>query len=400
MPDWRRALDAFLDDHAERLVSVRRHLHAHPEPSREEFQTTKALARWLEEAGLEPRVLPSGRGVIAEGIGSAEPTRIVLRADIDALHIRDEKDVPYRSTRDGLLHACGHDAHTAMVLGAALALHHLDRNGYLTHPVPWRALFQPAEETGDGAAEMVGAGAMDGVAAIVALHVDPELPVGQITRRVGAMTACCDEFHVVVHGRGGHAARPHQAIDPISATVQFLSSAYQLVPRSVDSRDPVVLTFGAITGGTQANVIPERVIVRGTLRTLARPISEGIKGRLRVIAHGVSEATGTAIDLTFLPGPDEVVNDPEVTAIVSRAAVEVVGPENVRELPRPSLGGEDFAAYLAHAPGCLLRLGVAPPGRDAWPPLHSPRFDIDERALGIGAKTLARSAVLYFGGSA
>jgi amidohydrolase len=394
MPDWRRELDAFLDDHAERLVSVRRHLHAHPEPSHEEYQTTRALALWLDEAGIGHRVLPSGRGLIAQGGEAGHGRRVALRADIDALHLHDEKDVPYHSTRDGLMHACGHDAHTAMLLGAAMALDHLDRSGHLPHPVPWRALFQPAEETGEGAAEMVAAGAMDGVASVVALHVDPELPAGQVARRVGVMTACCDEFHVAIHGRGGHAARPHQAIDPIAAAVQFLSAAYLQVPRAADSRDPVVLTFGAIVGGTQANVIPDKAIVRGTLRTLARSLTERIEGRLRAIARGVTEATGTSIDLTFLPGPDAVVNDPGVTAVFSCAAAEVVGATNVHEIPRPSLGGEDFAAYLGHAPGCLLRLGVAAPGSDVWPLLHSPRFDIDERALGIGAKILARGAVL------
>lgn len=400
MQDWRETLDHFLLDHAEQLVSVRRHLHAHPELSHEEYQTTRALARWLGEAGLTYRVLPSGRGVVAEPPGNPPGPLIALRADMDALPIRDVKDVPYRSTRDGMMHACGHDAHTAMVLGAALALHHLGRPGDLPHSVPWRALFQPAEETGEGAAEMVAAGAMEGVGAIVALHVDPDLPVGQVARRTGVMTACCDELHVAVIGRGGHAARPHQCIDPIAAVVPFLAAAHQLVPRSVDSRDPVVLTFGAITGGTQGNVIPDRVILRGTLRTLARPISQKIGERLHAIARGIGEATGATIEVTFLPGPDAVVNDPGVTAIASDAAAEVVGPANVRDLPRPSLGGEDFAAYLPKAPGCLLRLGIAAPGSDVWPPLHTPNFDIDERALSVGTRILARCAVLLSAGRA
>lgn len=399
MPDWRRLLDSFLDDRADWIVAVRRHLHAHPEASHEEYQTTKHLARALNEAGIPYRVLPSGRGVIAGSQEARGRPLVALRGDMDALRLRDEKDVPYRSTREGLMHACGHDAHAAIVLGAALALHHLQISGALTGGLPWRALFQPAEETGEGAAEMVGAGAMEGVGAVVALHVDPELEVGRVALRVGAMTACCDELHVVVQGRGGHAARPHQAIDPIAAAAQFVQAIYAGLPRSVDSRDPVVLTFGAITGGTLPNVIPDRVILRGTMRTLARPITEAMEERIRVIARGVGATTGATIDVTFLHGPDAVVNDPGVTGVVARAAAEVVGPGNVGTLERPSLGGEDFAAYLPHAPGCLVRLGIVPPGAGAWPRLHSPRFDIDEGALLVGARVLARSAVLLAHGS-
>jgi amidohydrolase len=395
MHDWRDVLDGYLDGLADRLVSIRRELHAHPEASRDEYRTTKALAGWLDEADIPHRVPTTGRGLTAGPEGVRDRRAVGLRADIDALHIRDEKDVPYRSTRDGLMHACGHDAHATMVLGASFALRHLElRCGSGVPGLCWRAIFQPAEESGEGAAEMVAAGAVEGVGSIVALHVDPDQEVGRVALRVGPMTACCEEFHVAIHGRGGHAARPHETTDPIAAAVQFLSAAYQLVPRSVDSRDPVVLTFGAVSGGMLANVIPDKVILRGTIRTFARSVSRMVERRLRSIAHGIGDATGASFEVTFLPGPEAVVNDEAVTGVVSTAAAEVVGAENVRDLPRPSLGGEDFAAYLDHVPGCLLRLGVASPGSPSWPPLHSPRFDIDERALVIGAKILARSAVL------
>jgi amidohydrolase len=396
MHDGKAMIDGFLDAEADRLVAIRRHLHAHPEPSREEFRTSQALAGWLGEAEIPHRILPSGRGVIA-GPEPGGRGIVAIRADIDALRILDGKHVPYRSTRDGLMHACGHDAHATMVLGAALALRHLERHGALGSEAAWRAIFQPAEEAGEGAAEMIAAGAMDGVRAIVALHVAPDLEVGRVARRVGPMSACCEEFHVAVHGKGGHAARPHEAIDPVAAAVQFISAVYQSVPRSVDSRDPAVVTFGTISGGTLANVIPDKVVLRGTIRTFARTVSRAVERRLTTIAQGVGEATGATIELTFLPGPEAVVNDERVTAVVSEAAAEVVGAERVVELSRPSLGGEDFSAYLEHAPGCLLRLGVAAPGSGTWPPLHSPRFDIDERALVIGSKILARSVVLLSG---
>ncbi len=393
MHDWRRVIDEFLEERIAEWIAIRRYFHTHPEPSREEYQTTQRIVRLLGEAGIAHQVVPSGRGVIAgpEDDGSKPARRIALRADIDALRIQDEKDVPYRSSRDGLMHACGHDAHTTMVLAAARALDHLREQARL--PFRWRAIFQPAEEEGEGAAEMVGAGAMDGVDAILALHVDPDRPLGCIGVRRGPLTASCGEFHAVVLGRGGHAARPHQAIEAIPAAAQFVASVHQLVPRSVDSRDPMVVTFGAISGGSQSNVIPERVILRGTIRTLGRRISTAVEERMRQIASGIATATGTSITLTFLHGPDAVVNDPAVTDVMSAAAAEVVGTEGVAEIPLPSLGGEDFSAYLSHAPGCLLRLGVASPGATDWPSLHSPRFDIDERALLIGAKVLARAAV-------
>jgi amidohydrolase len=395
MSDWRAEIDAAIDARADLLRGFRRHLHAHPEPSREEVQTTRAIVRALEEAGVPHRVPPSGRGVVAESPDAAAPGRIALRADIDALRLQDEKDVPYRSTRDGVTHACGHDAHTAMLLGAVLALHALGGSGRRPdRPPAWRALFQPAEESGEGADELIADGVMDGVGAIVALHVDPDIEVGRVARRHGPMTACCNEFQVRVQGRGGHAARPHQVIDPITAAVQFIATVHQSVPRSIDSRDPVVVSFGAISGGTQSNVIPDRVILKGTIRTLGVAIAEAVRQRMEAVARGVEAITGAKLDFTFFPGPDAVVNHPEITDVVSRAAAEVVGPEGVGELARPSLGGEDFAAYLAHAPGCLLRLGVAPVGSSTWPPLHSPRFDLDEGALVLGAKILARSAVL------
>lgn len=392
MIDWRAEIDASLDARVDFLREFRRRLHAHPEPSREEVQTTRAIAGVLAEAGVPFRLPPSGRGVVADSPVEGEPRRVALRADIDALRLQDEKDVPYRSSRDGLTHACGHDAHTTMLLGAVLALHALAPK--MPRPLPWRALFQPSEETAEGAHELIADGVMEGVRAIVALHVDPSLEVGHVARRQGAMTACCMEFHVRVQGKGGHAARPHQVIDPIAAAVQFVSLVHQNVPRAIDARNPVVLSFGAISGGMAANVIPDRVILKGTIRTLGRAITDAVRDRMQAVAKGVEAATGAALEFTFLPGPDAVVNHPDVTEIVSHAAAEVVGPEGVAELPRPSMGGEDFAAYLSYAPGCLLRLGVAPHGASAWPPLHSPLFDIDERALVLGAKILARSAVL------
>jgi amidohydrolase len=329
--------------------------------------------------------------VIADPFPDSGTSRVAIRGDIDALRMHDQKDAAYRSTRDGVMHACGHDAHSAIALGASLALWNC--RAWLPWPTPWRTIFQPAEEIAEGAFEMIEAGAVEGVRAIVALHVDPELTVGRIAQRQGVLTALCEEMRVTIHGRGGHAARPHQAVDPIGVAVQFVNSVYQFVPRSVDSREPVVVTFGSIHGGTSANVIPEQVGLLGTIRTFGRAAATQVEERIKHIGHGLSEASRARIVITFNQTTDAVVNDPAVTEVCVRAAADVVGIDHIDPIPLPSMGGEDFAGYLAHAPGCLLRLGVASPeGPRHF--LHTPHFDIDERALAIGAKILARSAVL------
>jgi amidohydrolase len=391
MSDWRQSIDAYVDSHAERWRDVRRHLHAHPEPSREEFETTRFLAEQIEEAGVPARISPSGRGLIAEPPRAGEPRRVALRADLDALCIQDAKEVAYRSSRAGVVHACGHDAHAAMALGAVATLWHV-RAELPPHAV-WRAIFQPAEETGEGALEMIEAGAVQNVRAIVALHVDPDLEVGRLAYRTGVLTANCRELHVVIRGRGGHAARPHLSVDPIAVAVSFMGNVYQFVPRSVDSRDPAVITFGCIQGGTSANVIPERVELKGTIRTLSPGAGRRVEEQVRQIASGLAGASHAHIDVAFREVTEAVINDPVVTTACLAAAREVVGAENVEEIALPSMGGEDFSAYLRHAPGCLLRLGVAAPDRPRNF-LHSPLFDLDERALALGIKVLARSVIL------
>ncbi len=391
MADWRQAIDAYIESHAERWRALRRHLHAHPEPSREEYGTTRFLAEQLEEVGVPVRIVPSGRGLIVGRENPDEGPTVAMRADIDALRINDAKTASYRSSREDVMHACGHDAHATMLVAATLAL--WTQRDLLPESTGWRSIFQPAEEVGEGATEMVAAGAVDGVSSIVALHVDPDLAVGRVAYRPGVLTAGCQEIHVSIKGMGAHASRPHLSIDPIATAVQLISTIYQSVPRSVDAREPVVVTFGSIQGGKAANVIPEQVELMGTIRTLSPRAAAQVEERIKQIARGISETSRASIDVTFLRGTDAVVNDPEVTAICVRAAREAVGPANVEEIHLPSMGGEDFSAYLTRAPGCMMRLGVA----SADSPrhfLHTPLFDIDERALAIGAKLLARSAVL------
>ena len=388
---WATRLDACIDDLAGRLTALRRYLHARPEPSGEEFATSAYLSELLREFAADVRVPAGGRGVVAEGPSGTSPRRVALRADVDALRLHDEKHVAYRSTVDGVTHACGHDAHATMVVGAAMALHQCAAT--LPWPVPWRVLLQPAEETSEGAKELIRAGALADVEMIVALHVDPERRTGRVGYRHGTMTAFCDEIDVLLRGRGGHAARPHHGTDPILAACQFISACYQFVPRAVDSRQAVVVTFGSIHGGASQNVIPEEVRLRGTARTHSHEATVKVEQRLEEIAEGIAEASGTEIEVSFKRGPEAVVNDRHVTDVCLQAATELLGAEALEPIPEPSMGGEDFAEYLAQVPGCLLRLGVsADPARAYF--LHSARFDIDERSLAIGAKLLARTAVL------
>ncbi len=374
------------------MVALRRHLHAHPEPSGEELQTSLHIYQLFDELRLPVRMGPEGCGVIVESREQSAPQRIALRADIDALRIEDQKKTPYRSTVPEVMHACGHDAHTATVFGALCALERLERDGALPWPVTWRGIFQPAEETSAGARAMVGAKALERVDAIFSVHVDPTRQAGTIGVRAGVFTASCDAMRVTVQGRGGHAARPHESTDPIAAAAELISTLYQFVPRATDSQDAVVVSFGQIHGGQNANVIPEQVVLEGTVRTLDRAVREKTIAHIRTLADGIEQVTGTKLDVCFERGTPSVYNDESLTALVTDVATELLGAERITALPRPSMGSEDFAVYLERVPGVMFRLGAA--GDDGtWSGLHTPTFDVDERCLAVGAKILARTVV-------
>ena len=316
---------------------------------------------------------------------------IAVRADCDALRIQDEKPVDYHSRVPQVMHACGHDVHTATVFGAISAIDALERDGDLPWPVTWRAIFQPAEETGDGAESMIDAGALQGVDAIVALHVDPTRRAGTVGVRPGVFTASCDMLRVTVHGRGGHAARPHESVDPIAAAAQLISTLYQFIPRATDSQDAVVVSFGQIHGGLNANVIPEEVVLDGTVRTLNRQVRERTLANIHRIAGGIENVTGTKLDRRFLrrhrSGGQRSGDHGDARTRGMRVARQVT---TCTQMPRPSMGSEDFAAYLEHVPGSMFRLGCAGE-RSPWPGLHTPTFDVDEKCLPVGAKILARN---------
>ena len=369
---------------------LRRHLHRHPEASGEEYRTTAKIAQVLDQRGFRFRSAPDNRGLIVDSRHQNGLRRIALRADMDALRLQDEKTVDYRSSEPELMHACGHDAHTAMLVGAVKTLDAFDRErpGLLT----WRAIFQPAEETAKGAKEMLECGAMESVDAVVALHVDPTLNVGKAATRAGVLTAICEEFKIDIVGKGGHGARPHKTIDPIAAGARLIKTLYREFPPTFDPSDPVVLSIGVLQAGASPNVIPATCQIRGTIRTTRAGASQRVNQRIREILAETESATGATLRFarTFLL--PSVINHPETTQVCRRAGERVLGCGQVEELEGPSMGGEDFSHYQTEAPVCMMRLGVGTPG-ESEKVLHSPNFDLDERALPLGSKILALSTL-------
>jgi amidohydrolase len=398
---WEAELDRAAAALEAGLIEVRRHLHAHPEPSREERETSLYLQSRLAAAGIDARLARDGFGVLADidiGDPAPEVSRIAIRADIDALRILDAKTTPYASQKPGLCHACGHDAHSSMVLGTALVARQMAaRSGWPAGSgARLRFIFQPAEETAEGGLSLTEQGAVDGCAAILGCHVDPERSLGTVGVRYGVLTANCDEVEIIVEGRGGHSARPHHTNDPIGAAAHLVTTLYQYLPRAVDARTPSVFSIGKLSGGTLPNVIPNRVEILGSLRTLDAKQRQTLKDRIESIVHGVRECSGATIHLRFFESIDSVVNDAGVTRELEHAARDVLGPEGVVLITQPSMGGEDFSAYLTRVPGAMLRLGVAPPGFAA-PFLHAADFDIDERAIALGVRILLRAALRLSG---
>jgi amidohydrolase len=386
--DLAAALDAFLARHETELIEFRRDLHAHPEPGHAEERTTRLVAERLAAAGLTPVPLPETTGLYAD-IGSDTP-RVALRADLDALPMTDEKSVPYRSVNPGLCHACGHDAHTAMLAGAGEFLAGQAAAGLLPGGV--RLIFQPAEETGSGARDVIAAGALDGVGRIFALHCDPRLDVGLVGLRAGAITAACDKIKVTLAGPGGHTARPHLTADVVYALGKVVTELPAALTRRVDPRAGLSLVWGHVSAGSAANAIPDEGVVEGTVRCLDTAVWRSAVVLIEDLVQSVALPYGVTAKVEYLSAVPPTVNEPASTVIIARAAAAVLGPAAVTETPQ-SLGGEDFAWYLHEVPGAMARLGSRTPGTAGGGDLHQPTFDIDERAIGTGLRLLSALAV-------
>ena len=369
------------------VVAVRRDLHAHPELAYAETRTTRVISEWLMSFGLAPQVLPGGTGVMCD-IGEEGPL-IALRADIDALPLTDEKAVSYRSTVDGVSHGCGHDAHTAILLGAAQVLAGERLLGRL------RLVFQPAEETvPGGATAAIAAGALDGVQQIYALHCDPRLPTGKVGVRIGPTTAACDHIEVVLRGAGGHTARPHMTQDVVYALGRVITELPGLLSRRVDPRAALSLVWGAVDAGRAANAIPMTGRLRGTLRVFGSEAWDAAGPLVTSLVEQIAAPSGVHAETTYTRGVPSVVNAAAAVAVQRAAVRAALGREALTDTEQ-SMGGEDFAWYLEKVPGALARLGVRA-SEDAPFDLHQGTFDIDERALDIGVRytlALAREAL-------
>ncbi|MDX1478421.1 MAG: M20 family metallopeptidase [Saprospiraceae bacterium] len=371
------------------VVSIRRHLHMHPELSFEEVHTGRYVQHLLNEAGIPCTGGWAGHGVVGVIEGN-HPDRavIALRADMDALPIQEENDVPYRSQHDGVMHACGHDVHTASLIGAARILHELRQHFDGTI----KLVFQPGEERMPGGASiMIEEGVLDDPSprSIIGQHVYPLLPAGTVGFRAGKMMASSDEIELHIKGRGGHGAVPQFTIDPIAISAQIISGLQQLVSRISDPTIPSVLTFGHIVsdGGTY-NVIPAGVRLKGTFRTFSEYWRFQAHDRIREIATGIAASFGATCDVKITVGYPFLVNDDALTARCEEAARAFLGAEHVREIPL-RLTSEDFAFYTHRTHGCFYRLGVANEERGIVSPVHTPTFDIDDQALLTGPALMA-----------
>ena len=384
--EFLRRLDKYLEEAEPKLIAYRRQIHQHPDLSGQETNTARFISQVLAGAAIPHRLAANGCGIITEIIRSPDPAApvIALRADIDALPIQEETDIPFRSNNPGVMHACGHDAHAAMLLTTALALKQEDNL-----PFSWRAIFQPSEEEGQGAQQLIQEGALENVDGILALHVDPNRQLGKAGITPGPRTAFCRDFEIEVRGRGGHAARPYATIDPIAAAAHLVTLIYQALPRSADARDPMVITIGMIQGGHTSNVIPDLVTLKGTIRALRREVAIEASSTLERLSEATAQAFRADIQVEFKNLLNGMVNDEMTAHAWAEVAGEFLGPENVVSNDPPSLGGEDFADYVAKVPGCMLTLGVAFPDRKVTP-LHTATFELNEAALLIGPKLLAR----------
>jgi amidohydrolase len=381
---------AYVAAHEEELIALRRDLHEHPELGHAEQRTTAVVAQQLTRAGLQPQLL-AGSGLWCDlGDESLGPT-VLLRADLDALPLEDPKPVAYRSQTPGVCHACGHDVHTAILVGTALALAEVAARDGLLGRV--RLVFQPAEEVMPGGAhEVIEAGLLTAADLALALHCDPSLEVGKIGLRTGPITAASDMIKVTLSGPGGHTSRPHNTVDLVYALGRLLTELPAALTRVIDPRAAVTLVWGMVNAGSAANAIPQTAMARGTVRVLDHDTWAKVPEVLSRLAHQIVAPYGAELAIEHERGVPPVVNEAAAVWVLTRAADGALGDGSAVATPQ-SLGGEDFGWYLEHVPGAMARLGVRTPGTHPYD-LHQPGFDVDERCIGIGVRFLTAAALL------
>ena len=394
----KRAMQNGFDGHAQahhyplqpatfdRMVALRRDFHRHPELGWQEHRTAGRICAVLDELGIPYRRGVAKTGVLAEMAGPADVPAVALRADMDALPIHEETGLPFTSTHDGIMHACGHDGHLSMLLGA-VELMAADKD----RPAPIRLIFQPAEELGAGAQAMIREGALQGVGMVFGGHLDRHYPTGAIIVSNGVVNASTDKFEIRIEGQQAHGARPHESVDALVVGSLMVTTLQTLVSREVDPAHPSVVSVGRFEAGTAANVIAGQAVLEGTIRAQETEVRKQLKQGVARMARAIGRIHGARVKVRFPSYAPPVVNPPEATALARRAARLTVPDDLVRPLHKANMGAEDFSYYLQKRPGCYVRLGSQMPGHEGFP-AHSSKFDFDEAALATGARYFANIA--------
>jgi len=363
----------------EEMVSLRRDLHRHPELSDQEEQTAKRIINQLKRIGIPFKSEVGGHGVVAEIPGRAKGPVVALRADMDGLPIHEETGLSFSSVNEGVMHACGHDGHSSMLLGAAEILAQGD-----SPPLPVRLIWQPSEENANGAKAMITAGVLEKVGMIFGGHLDRHYPPGTLIVTQGAVNASTDIFKIVIQGKQGHGARPHETIDAVVVASLLVTALQTIVSREVDPASPSVISVGSLHAGTAYNVIAGTAVLEGTIRAQDGKVRDHLQKAISRIAEAIGQLHRARVEVVLTPGSPPVINTPEITHLAREAALNVVGEERVQPLHTANMGGEDFSYFLDHVPGAYIRFGAQVHGREGFP-VHSSRFDFDERALATGA---------------
>ena len=376
-----------------KLIKFRREIHSSPELGGCEKNTAAFISGILEDNDIELIRGVAGHGVVGLLRGSGEKT-IALRADMDALPMQDKKETEYSSRVSGVMHACGHDVHTAILIGSAIVLGSMrDRlKGNI------KFIFQPAEESADGGAcDMIKAGVLDGItpSAIVALHCYPELEVGRIAHKPGMMTAAADRIRIVVKGKSAHASRPHQSVDAVLVSSMVINAIHHIVSRQMDPLHAAVISIGTIRGGCAENIIADYVEMEGTVRTLDEEMREKMPEIIENTIRGVTDSVGAGYEFYYECWCPPVINDSSVDEMIKKSATDILGKENVVEMHQPMMGAEDFAFFTEKIPGALFRLGTSNREKGLVAPLHNSRFDVDEESIVIGTKLMSWIAARY-----
>lgn len=380
-----------------RLIEIRRHIHATPELSGQEYKTAAYISGILSSHGFQVQEMVGKTGVVAElqGQTTPKPNVLAIRTDMDALPILEKTDVPCASKSPGIMHACGHDAHTTIGIGTALILSELVQATDIPFPGTTRFLFQPAEETSQGARWMIQDGVLQDVRAILGVHVFPSIPAGVIGLRQGPLTAAADDLEIIISGESGHGARPHEAVDAIWIAAQVICQLQQSISRTINPLHPAVITIGQISGGRAPNVIADQVRLTGTVRSLHTDTHALLPGWIEKVVTGICHLHGATCAIKYTRKCTSVLNNVDLTNLVANCASEALGRDRIQWIADASMGAEDFANYTDMVPGTMFRLGVGYPERKN-PPLHHAQFEIDESALIAGVITMAYSAYSYW----